>query len=87
MSVALGFLWEPVSLPFESILPSRKLPEASCPSKKYQQIRASIEAVGLIEPLTVTAAHSGVTFRHIRATDFRRNGATKSCQNRGSNGP
>lgn len=28
-----------------------------------------------------------VTFRHIGATDFRRNGATQNCQNRGSNGP
>jgi hypothetical protein len=54
MSVELGFLLEPEVLSFDRILPSRKLPTNHSPSNKYLQIRASIEAVGLIEPLVVT---------------------------------
>lgn len=57
MSVALGFQLEPLVLSLACLLPSRKLPENHTTSKKYQQIRASLEAIGLIEPLTVTAAN------------------------------
>ncbi|UMR31985.1 ParB N-terminal domain-containing protein [Massilia sp. MB5] len=50
----LGFVPEPLSLPVSSILPSRKTPIGLLASRKFKQIVASIEAVGLIEPLSVT---------------------------------
>jgi hypothetical protein len=50
----LGFVLEPLSLPLSSILPSRKTPEGLLASRKFKQIIASIEAVGLIEPLSVS---------------------------------
>ena len=49
----LGFVPEPLSLTLSSILPSRKQPDGLLTSRKFKQIFASIEAVGLIEPLSV----------------------------------
>ncbi|UUZ46656.1 ParB N-terminal domain-containing protein [Massilia sp. B-10] len=49
----LGFVPEPLSLSFSSILPSRKAPDGLLTSRKFKQIFASIESVGLIEPLSV----------------------------------
>src|SRR5471032_2032448 len=49
----LGFVPEPLSLPLSSILPSKKRPEGLLTSRKFRQIFASIEDVGLIEPLSV----------------------------------
>ena len=49
----LGFVPEPLILPLSSVLPSRKTPEGLLASRKFKQITASIEAVGLIEPLSV----------------------------------
>lgn len=54
MQVDVGFSLDCVSLPATSILPSRKIGEALHLSKKVQQIRSSIEDIGLIEPLSVT---------------------------------
>ena len=53
--VALGFIPEPLLLAMDIILPSRKVPVGLATSRKYIQIRASIEEVGLIEPLSVAA--------------------------------
>ena len=53
--VALGFVPEPLSVPLDRILPSRKVPLGLVTSRKFRQIRSSIEEVGLIEPLSVTA--------------------------------
>lgn len=53
-SVALGFSLEAMSVPIANLLPSRKIPEGLDVSKKYKQIRSSIEEVGLIEPLSIT---------------------------------
>jgi RepB plasmid partitioning protein/ParB-like nuclease domain len=53
--VALGFVPEPLSLPMDRILPSRKVPVGLATSRKFRQIRSSIEEVGLIEPLSVAA--------------------------------
>lgn len=50
----LGFIPEPLLLPLSVILPSRKTPDGLATSRKFKQIIASIEAVGLIEPLSVT---------------------------------
>jgi len=51
----LGFVPDPLTLPFDKLLPSRKLPIGLDTSKKYLQIKASIEAIGLIEPLNIGA--------------------------------
>jgi len=52
----LGFLREPTTLTFEKILPSHQLPQGLSGTLKYRQIVSSIEAVGLIEPLSVCKA-------------------------------
>ena len=49
----LGFIPEPLTLALDRILPSRKMPEGVLGSRKFKQVVSSIEAVGLIEPLTV----------------------------------
>jgi ParB-like chromosome segregation protein Spo0J len=54
--VTLGFIPKPLSGPVTGILPSRRTPVGVIESRKFRQIRASIEEIGLIEPLTVTAA-------------------------------
>lgn len=54
-SVSLGFVPEPMSVRIDRILPSRKIPAGLITSRKFKQIRASIEEIGLIEPLSVTA--------------------------------
>ena len=52
----LGFIPEPITLALDRILPSRKPPEGLQTSRKFKQIMASMEAVGLIEPLSVGKA-------------------------------
>ena len=52
----LGFVLEPLTLSLSAVLPSRKTPEGLLASRKFKQITASIEAVGLIEPLSVGKA-------------------------------
>jgi hypothetical protein len=52
----LGFIPEPLVVPLDRILLSKKAPEGLGNSQKFKQIVASIEAVGLIEPLTVSRA-------------------------------
>ncbi|MBK6866000.1 MAG: chromosome partitioning protein ParB [Ideonella sp.] len=74
--VALGFIPEPLLLAMDMILPSRKVPVGLATSRKYNQIRASIEEVGLIEPLSVAAvdASSGQHLRldgHVRLVALR----------------
>ncbi|KGH31215.1 plasmid partitioning protein RepB C-terminal domain-containing protein [Comamonas testosteroni] len=49
----LGFIPEPLLLPLSAILPLRKSPAGLQTSRKFKQIIASIETVGLIEPLSV----------------------------------
>lgn len=62
--VTLGFIPEPLSVAVVCILPSRKTPTNIIDSRKFKQIKASIEEIGLIEPLSVTAAHPG-TGQHL----------------------
>jgi len=54
--VTLGFVPDPLVVPFEMLLPSRKIPVGLMMSRKFKQIRSSIEAVGLIEPLSIGPA-------------------------------
>lgn len=60
----LGFVPDPLILPLDRILPSRKTPEGVLTSRKFKQIVASMEAVGLIEPLSVGKADK-TTGQHI----------------------
>ncbi|GAB2871837.1 plasmid partitioning protein RepB C-terminal domain-containing protein [Paraburkholderia jirisanensis] len=62
--VTLGFIPEPLSVPVVNILPSRRTPPAITETRKFKQIRASIIEVGLVEPLSVTAAEHG-TGHHV----------------------
>lgn len=54
--ISLGFALEPLSVRLNQILPSRKLPPGLSTSRKFRQIRSSIQEIGLIEPLSVTPA-------------------------------
>jgi hypothetical protein len=54
INVDVGFSLSCVSLAATNILPSKKVGEALYLSKKVSQIRASIQEIGLIEPLSVT---------------------------------
>ena len=52
----LGFIPEPITVHFDKLLPSRKAPDGLLNSRKFKQILSSIDAVGLIEPLTIGKA-------------------------------
>ncbi|MDO8812289.1 MAG: plasmid partitioning protein RepB C-terminal domain-containing protein [Gallionella sp.] len=56
--VSLGFDLEPLTVPVDKILPSRKTPVGVLTSRKYMQIRSSIQEIGLIEPLSMGPADS-----------------------------
>jgi hypothetical protein len=62
--VALGFVPEPLVVPLDRILPSRKVPLGLATSRKFRQIRSSIQEVGLIEPLAIAAMDAG-TGQHL----------------------
>jgi ParB-like chromosome segregation protein Spo0J len=63
-TVALGFVPEPLVVPLDRVLPSRKVPEGLAVSRKYKQICASIAEIGLIEPLSVTPVNTA-TGQHL----------------------
>ena len=78
--VELGFLLESLSMPIDKILPSRQVPEGLLISRKFAQIKASIEAVGLIEPLSVGKLDKGkrvLLDGHIRLIALRDLGHTE----------
>jgi hypothetical protein len=54
--VALGFSLDPLTVPLDRILPSRKMPDTERTSAKVKQIQSSIAEIGLVEPLSVTKA-------------------------------
>ncbi len=56
--ISIGFDLEPLMVPTNKILPSRKVPAGVTITRKYMQIRSSIEEVGLIEPLSVGVVDS-----------------------------
>lgn len=56
--VFLGFDLEQLTVSVDKILPSRKTPVGVLTSRKYMQIRSSIQEIGLIEPLSVGHADS-----------------------------
>jgi hypothetical protein len=59
--IALGFIPDPLTISFEKLLPSRKLPDNVTSSRKYKQIIESIRSIGLIEPLTISPSASDGT--------------------------
>ncbi len=62
--VPLGFIPDTLLVSLDQILPSRKTPTGLITSVKFKQIRSSIDDVGLIEPLSVTAANK-TTGQHL----------------------
>jgi len=54
--VSLGFDLEPLTVQISKVLPSRKAPVGVATSRKFMQIRSSIQEIGLIEPLSVGPA-------------------------------
>jgi len=50
----VGFDLETRMIRLDALAPSKKVPDSAIGSRKYQQIKASIVEVGLIEPLSVT---------------------------------
>jgi hypothetical protein len=54
--ISLGFVPSILLVPLDQILPSRKTPADLITSVKFKQIRASIEDIGLIEPLSISEA-------------------------------
>ena len=77
----LGFIPEPKTVAFDKLLPSRKAPDGLAHSRKFKQIMSSIDAVGLIEPLTIARAEKGSGMHllldgHIRLIALRELGFT-----------
>lgn len=53
LNVLVGFDLKTQVIPLDALLPSKKVPDGAMSSRKFQQIKASIQEVGLIEPLSV----------------------------------
>lgn len=53
-TLPLAFDTEPLILPPDRLLPSRPLPKQLDASRKFKQIKASIQEVGIIEPIAVS---------------------------------
>jgi hypothetical protein len=53
LNVLVGFDLNTHVIALDALLPSKKVPDGAMSSRKFQQIRASIEEVGLIELLLV----------------------------------
>lgn len=53
LNVLVGFELETKLIALDALLPSKKVPDGAMGSRKFEQIRASIAEVGLIEPLSV----------------------------------
>jgi hypothetical protein len=85
--IALGFLPEPLNVQIDHILLSRKVPPESVTSRKFAQIRASIEEVGMIEPLSVVPSGKGSSAPglyilldgHLRLMALQQLNCTEAC--------
>lgn len=80
-AISLGFVPKPLFVHVDHLLPSRMLPRNGVNSQKFKQIRASIEEIGLIEPLSVTpvdrqTGHHTVLDGHLRLLAMRDLGHT-----------
>jgi ParB-like chromosome segregation protein Spo0J len=54
LNVLVGFELKTQTIALDALLPSKKVPDGAMSSRKFQQIKASIVEVGLIEPLSVS---------------------------------
>ena len=54
LNILVGFDLEIQTIPLDMLLPSKKVPDGAMSSRKFAQIKASIQEVGLIEPLSVS---------------------------------
>jgi len=79
----LGFIPDPLTLPLDRILPSRRIPDGILASRKFKQIIASLEEVGLIEPLSVSKANRA-SRRHLLLDGHLRIGIGFSASDLGS---
>jgi len=82
--VALGFIPEPLNLAIDRILLSRKMPPETIAQRKFIQIRASIEEIGLIEPLSVVPAEKNSDLYilldgHVRLLALQQLNCTEVC--------
>ena len=83
--IRLGFHLDPLEVPVEQILPTRKTPPNLRSTAKFRQICASIKEVGLIEPLAIsptngTARQYILLDGHIRLIALQDQGHAKvSC--------
>lgn len=85
--IALGFIPEPITIPIDQLLLSRKVSPESITSRKFDQIRSSIEEIGLIEPLSVIKAekHGGqselyiLLDGHLRLIALQQLNCTDAC--------
>ena len=82
--VALGFIPEPLILAIDRILLSRKMPPETVAQRKFIQIRASIEEIGLIEPLSVVPAEKNSDLYilldgHVRLLALQQLNCTEVC--------
>src|ERR1700758_5190016 len=57
--VELGFVPQPLMVPVDKIMPSRKVPTGVVVARRFKRIQASIEEIGVIEPLTVVPMNGG----------------------------
>jgi ParB-like chromosome segregation protein Spo0J len=82
-----GFIPEPITIPIDQLLLSRKVSPESITSRKFDQIRSSIEEIGLIEPLSVIKAekHGGqsdlyiLLDGHLRLIALQQLNCTDAC--------
>ena len=54
LNILVGFDLKTQMIALDALLPSKKVPDGAMTSRKFQQIKASIVEVGLIEPLSVS---------------------------------
>ncbi|NYT85019.1 plasmid partitioning protein RepB C-terminal domain-containing protein [Pollutimonas harenae] len=78
-TIDFGFGLQPMTVPVTQILPSRQVSGPFSLSKKYAQIRASINDIGLIEPLSIApklkgSDHYFLLDGHIRLSILREMG-------------
>lgn len=80
--VKIAFEKQVVILSLNDILPSKMLPVAVKESAKYRRIAASVEQVGLVEPLVVSRAKGSGPYLlldgHVRFSALRDQGSTEA---------
>ncbi|WP_176079484.1 plasmid partitioning protein RepB C-terminal domain-containing protein [Paraburkholderia tropica] len=50
-AIAVGFDRQPINISLKSLRPNKVVPDTIWKSRKYQQILASVRAIGLVEPI------------------------------------